>query len=186
MRIIVFGTLAFLAWSIFGNYWYVCKIKGLDCGEDRQQAVVVEPTKSTDLTPTPSDTIVPSEVEGKTMDIVPEVEAFETVYVRFAQGSDSIVNATEILPVIDKLKEAINGQESPKILLVGHTDDQGEADFNYLLGLQRAQSLKKLLISEKVEPDVLHVASRGEKDPLVSNTSEANREKNRRVEILIF
>ena len=184
MRIIFFGTLAFIAWSIFGNYWYVCKIRGL-CNEDNPQIAVVSPPEPSTLKPDSSN-LVSNGVEGKTMDTIPNIEAFETVYVRFAQGSDSIINSTEILPVIDKLKETIQGQEAAKILLVGHTDDQGEADFNYLLGLQRAQSLKKLLISEKIDPDVLHVASRGEKDPLVTNSSEANREKNRRVEILIF
>ncbi|MEM9722152.1 MAG: OmpA family protein [Bacteroidota bacterium] len=185
MRIIFFGTLAFVLWSIFGNYWYVCKIRGL-CDEADRQMAFIDPVESTDSTPSDSSVLFRSGVEGKTMDTIPEVEAFETVYVRFALGSDSIINTAELLPAIAKLKQQIEIEEAATILLVGHTDDQGEADFNYLLGLQRAQSFKRLLIAEKIEPDLLHVASRGEKDPLVANTTEVNREKNRRVEILIF
>ncbi len=186
MRSILLGTLAFIAWSVFGNYWYVCKIKGL-CNE---APTVVE----NDQVNESSDTVISNfnasieetEISGKIMDTLPNANVFETVYINFFSGSDSITNGRELKPVVDQLKEIVIPAEDSKILLVGHTDDQGEADFNYLLGLQRAQSFKKLLVNQGFDQETIHVASRGEKDPLVENLSEANRRKNRRVEILIF
>ena len=186
MRSIVFGTLAFIAWSVFGNYWYVCKIKGL-CDE---APTLVENTyvneSSETITSTFDSSIGEQEISGKIMDTLPNANVFETVYINFFSGSDSITNVRELKPVIDQLKQIVIPEEDSKILLVGHTDDQGEADFNYLLGLQRAQSFKKLLVNQGFDQETIHVASRGEKDPLVENLSEVNRRKNRRVEILIF
>ena len=186
MRVIVIGTLSFIAWSVFSNYWYVCKIRGL-CDEATYQTV-------TSLQDSPADSQIASNSEvdgslqmgGKTTDTIPEVNVFETVYINFFSGSDSIKNVVELTPIIDQLKLATQAKEGAQVLLVGHTDDRGEADFNYLLGLQRAQSLKKLLINQGMDQEIIHVASRGEKDPLVENISEVDRKKNRRVEILIY
>ena len=186
MRVIVIGTLSFIAWSIFSNYWYVCKIKGL-CDEGPKQTVTSLQNSSTEYpTSTNSEEEEVLEMGGKTTDSIPDANVFETVYINFFSGSDSIKNVVELKPIIDQLKLATQATENAQVLLVGHTDDRGEADFNYLLGLQRAQSLKKLLISQGMNQEIIRVASRGEKDPLVENISEVDRKKNRRVEILIY
>ncbi len=67
--------------------------------------------------------------------------------------------------------------------LRGHTDSVGTVEYNYLLGENRALSVKDYLISIGVEPRRLKVQSFGKEVPIASNETAYGRAKNRRVEI---
>jgi outer membrane protein OmpA-like peptidoglycan-associated protein len=72
-----------------------------------------------------------------------------------------------------------------KITITGHTDYIGSAEYNYNLGLQRAERVKQLLIKRGIASDRIVVLSKGEEQPVAGNGSAAGRAKNRRVEINI-
>ncbi len=67
------------------------------------------------------------------------------------------------------------------ITLEGHACNQGSKDGNYQLGLERAEMAKAYLICQGIDPLRIKVVSKGDLEPLVPNTSEANRRINRRV-----
>ena len=67
--------------------------------------------------------------------------------------------------------------------LRGHTDSIGTIEYNFLLGENRALSVKDYLISIGVEPSRLKVKSFGKEVPIASNETAYGRAKNRRVEI---
>jgi chemotaxis protein MotB len=77
-----------------------------------------------------------------------------------------------------------------KIIIEGHTDDQilagSNIESNWELASLRATSVVRYLIKyHDIEPSRLAAISYADQKPLVANTSDENRAKNRRIEILI-
>jgi outer membrane protein OmpA-like peptidoglycan-associated protein len=72
-----------------------------------------------------------------------------------------------------------------QILCIGHTCDKGNDKTNFATGQNRAQEIKDYLIQQGISPERIKTKNMGDTEPLVPNTNEANRRKNRRVEIKI-
>lgn len=75
--------------------------------------------------------------------------------------------------------------DDTNILIEGHTDDSGAEDYNMELSKKRAQAVSEFLISEGVSSSRLTTKWYGESQPRYPN-DEANRAKNRRVELAIY
>ena len=73
-----------------------------------------------------------------------------------------------------------------RLLVIGHTDSQGEAMDNNKLGLHRAAEVKEILLSYGMEEKSVLAESEGENKPLVTNSTPQGRLQNRRVEIIII
>ncbi|MCV9388535.1 OmpA family protein [Reichenbachiella ulvae] len=67
-----------------------------------------------------------------------------------------------------------------------HTDDVGSSAYNKLLSEKRAQSVVSYLIESDIPTDRFVPVGYGEEVPLVPNTSDENRAKNRRVVLKIL
>jgi outer membrane protein OmpA-like peptidoglycan-associated protein len=72
------------------------------------------------------------------------------------------------------------------ILVEGHTDDTGSDEFNMKLSQQRAESVVKFFEAAGIPRSRMMEKWYGETQPKYPNDSEANREKNRRVELAIY
>ena len=72
------------------------------------------------------------------------------------------------------------------ILVEGHTDDTGSDEYNMKLSQQRAEAVVKYFESVGISRSRMQEKWYGESQPKYPNDSEANREKNRRVELAIF
>jgi outer membrane protein OmpA-like peptidoglycan-associated protein len=72
------------------------------------------------------------------------------------------------------------------ILVEGHTDDTGSDEFNMKLSQQRAEAVVKFFEAAGVPRSRMTEKWYGETQPKYANDSEANREKNRRVELAIY
>lgn len=101
----------------------------------------------------------------------------------FGYNSDNI-NGT-YLPVIDQLAAAMVAAESWKVQVTGHTDDTGPSDGNQRLSEGRAQSAANRLINQGVSSDRITVLGLGEDQPIETNSTEAGRLANRRVEFVV-
>ena len=89
----------------------------------------------------------------------------------------------------DKIKQLSRIlKDNPYIHLrfVGHTCNIGTYAINLLLGLKRAVSVKQKFIEQGVPMAQLVSESKSFSEPLVPNTSNENRAKNRRVEIKVY
>jgi outer membrane protein OmpA-like peptidoglycan-associated protein len=73
-----------------------------------------------------------------------------------------------------------------KLRIVGHTCDRGTHEANERFGLQRAESAKNYLIAKGISANRLETSSKAELEPVMPNTTEDNRRKNRRVQIIIL
>ena len=96
----------------------------------------------------------------------------------------------ESLPVLDKLASILKGSEF-KMLIEGHTDDVpvtgGEFDSNWELASARATQVVRYLTKVRQVPaNRLAAVAYADQRPLVPNSSEENRARNRRIEILLI
>lgn len=67
------------------------------------------------------------------------------------------------------------------MLLVGHADNRGDENYNLALGGQRADNVKRIIVSEGMLADKTETSSRGEMDS--TGTDEATWAKDRRVDV---
>jgi len=81
---------------------------------------------------------------------------------------------------IPKIK---NMTSNGKIIVEGNCDEFGTDEYNHALGLKRARSVKKLLISAGVDENKIDTVSYGESNPVCTIDEPACHAKNRRAEI---
>lgn len=87
---------------------------------------------------------------------------------------------------IEQVATYANGQYGGREIMVeGHTDSRGSADFNLQLSQDRADSVKAALVAAGVDAQRITALGLGEDFPIDSNESEVGRSRNRRVEIVI-
>ncbi len=89
---------------------------------------------------------------------------------------------------LDSIAGTIKIVEKATILIEGHTDNDGEEEYNMELSRNRCNSvhmkLKELLAS--AGEFQFEVRAYGESQPKVENSSDENKQVNRRVEIMVF
>nr|WP_252831800.1 OmpA family protein [Brachyspira pilosicoli] len=71
-----------------------------------------------------------------------------------------------------------------EIIVEGHTDNTGEANYNQALSEKRAKTVADYILP-KLEHDKLSYRGFGDKEPIASNDNPDGRQKNRRVDIII-
>jgi OOP family OmpA-OmpF porin len=81
----------------------------------------------------------------------------------------------------------VNRTDIIRIRCEGHADDQGQAEANERLGLERAQGVVDFGVGELGLPrELFEVVSFGDTQPDTSNTTASDRLQNRRVEFSIL
>lgn len=88
-------------------------------------------------------------------------------------------------PTLEKLASVLAKYDRSVATVFGHTDNVGSERLNQELSVRRAEAVSQALSARGVPAGRLSAAGRGEREPRVDNTTEANRQLNRRVEILV-
>ena len=100
---------------------------------------------------------------------------------------DSDVITKESFSLLDEIALIVN--EHPEFTMIeiqGHTDDQGDGEYNQALSSRRAKSVKRYLVEQgSVESNRLVSLGFGENQPLQPNDSDQARETNRRVDFVV-
>jgi outer membrane protein OmpA-like peptidoglycan-associated protein len=84
-----------------------------------------------------------------------------------------------------RIGQALAGASDRKILVEGHTDSTGSAEFNVKLSELRAESVKTILVENAVSPDRIETHGYASTKPVASNDTSAGRSQNRRVEVVV-
>jgi outer membrane protein OmpA-like peptidoglycan-associated protein len=119
------------------------------------------------------------------------VEKLPNDVVRITMTSQTAfdTNSTTIKPgfnsTMDKLADVVVRYDKTTLTIVGHTDNTGTDKYNRDLSQRRALSVAQYFESQKVNPLRLATAGKGESQPVASNSAEAGRQANRRVEIYV-
>lgn len=102
--------------------------------------------------------------------------------IKFAKGSDALF--TSSYPQLNRLAAQLAKRRTMHILIVGHTDNVGSVRSNKALSKKRAESVKRYLVDKrKIKEGRITVDGMGEDVPLSANDTEANKAKNRRIEV---
>jgi outer membrane protein OmpA-like peptidoglycan-associated protein len=72
-----------------------------------------------------------------------------------------------------------------RVEVEGHTDNVGTESYNQRLSESRASSVREYLVRQGIGPNTVATAGFGESHPVVSNTTAAGRQQNRRVELVV-
>jgi peptidoglycan-associated lipoprotein len=67
-----------------------------------------------------------------------------------------------------------------RVIIEGHCDERGTAEYNIALGQRRAQSIKTFLVNAGIDPSRLRTVSYGEERPLDPGKTEEAYARNRR------
>ncbi len=137
------------------------------------EVVVFPAVKGLPVEPLPK----PGHVPGLTITGVVENVTFET-------GSANLTDSAEVALV--RVEQELKANPTVRIAVMAHTDDQGDAEDNKLLSVQRAEAVVARLVSRGVEQSRLKAEGYGELLPLVQNVTAADRTRNRRVEIRVL
>lgn len=101
-----------------------------------------------------------------------------------------VQSKTELLPdaqpALEQLLQFMQSQPTAEIELSGHTDNQGDFDQNLVLSKQRVDVIKAYLVSNGIAANRITTRGYGPTRPIASNNSEATRQLNRRVEMIVL
>lgn len=113
----------------------------------------------------------------------------EGIAVTFASSSLFDFDSEQILAAtatnMRNLAASLGKFPNTDILIVGHTDATGTADYNQGLSQRRATAVANYLIAQGVSSARLRTAGRGEMESIATNDTELGRQTNRRVEVAI-
>jgi outer membrane protein OmpA-like peptidoglycan-associated protein len=88
-------------------------------------------------------------------------------------------------PSLHKLADVLVKYNRTVVHVVGHTDATGPDDYNLRLSERRAESVAAVLQARGVSADRIRTEGRGEREPRATNSTEAGRQLNRRVELFV-
>ena len=99
------------------------------------------------------------------------------------------VNSSVVKPasrgVLAELAAIIKNYPEDVILVAGHTDSDGAADYNLDLSEMRAQAVGDILVGNGIPGGTVTIRGFGETQPIASNETADGKAANRRVELTI-
>ena len=87
----------------------------------------------------------------------------------------------ELESIVEKLKTFQNAS----ILIEGHTDNQGDTEYNDKLSLERALAIKDIIVKMGLDSSYIKTFGHGDRYPIASNETDEGKTQNRRVEVTI-
>lgn len=193
----------FAAWSGLCSWWYVCGIKKACGQQDVGGPVITTPAIEPETMPSATNeqatnsagnggqsSNLPPAASGNTaidergIDKVQLTDLADRVVINFPYGSSRKVEDAAMDDYLSRLAVYLKNSGAT-VTITGHTDFVGEAKANITMGLQRANSIRDILIKKGVNQSQIKCKSFGENKPVATNDSALGRYKNRRVEIQI-
>ena len=113
----------------------------------------------------------------------------ETLLVRFESDIlfevDSAALSSSATSSLSEFSNTITEFDKTAVVIQGHTDSTGSDSYNQALSERRADSVFNFLARQGVDPARMRAVGYGESTPIASNETEAGRQQNRRVTVLL-
>ena len=103
--------------------------------------------------------------------------------VSFDTGSANV--KSNFAPVLDQFARSLQANPGSTVRIIGFTDSTGSDAINNPLSVDRAASTRDYLAMRGVDSRRIAIDGRGSSDPIASNSTDAGRARNRRVEIYV-
>jgi outer membrane protein OmpA-like peptidoglycan-associated protein len=102
-------------------------------------------------------------------------------------SSSKAIIEPEFFSLLTKVERSIREFSDSYILIEGHTDSRGNPAKNKMLSEKRAMSVKKYLKANmELSSEQIDHYGLGDKKPIAPNNTKYGREKNRRIEVIIY
>ena len=86
---------------------------------------------------------------------------------------------------LERLARYLTSHPQTRILVEGNTDSRGSDEYNQSLSERRAKAVADALIARGVASDSVRAIGRGKGYPVATNDTQAGRQQNRRVDIVL-
>ena len=103
--------------------------------------------------------------------------------ISFATGRADI--QPNLRPILDQFAQGLGQEPNLEVTIIGHTDSTGNDAINNPLSVARANSVRDYLSTRGVDTRRIRTDGRGAREPIDSNSTDAGRAHNRRVEIFL-
>ncbi|MDO4423223.1 MAG: OmpA family protein [Pseudomonadota bacterium] len=100
--------------------------------------------------------------------------------------TDSADINSSFYSVLNSVAKVLNKYSNSTVMVSGHTDSTGSAEYNLDLSRERANSVASYLQGQGVKSSRFEVLGLGSSNPIASNDTANGRAQNRRVEIKII
>ncbi|GHB77564.1 OmpA family protein [Persicitalea jodogahamensis] len=110
---------------------------------------------------------------------------FKPMDLYFPTASASYIKTDANRKFVEEAQKYLAANQGKKLLLTGHTDNDGDDDTNMKLSKQRAEAVKRQLIRLGISAQQLVTDGKGENQPKESNDTPEGRRANRRVDIVV-
>ena len=87
---------------------------------------------------------------------------------------------------LNDIVEVLKMKPTMIIEIAGHTDDVGEDEANMTLSQNRAESVRKYIVSKGIVANRITAKGYGETQPIADNNTSQGKQKNRRTEVRII
>jgi outer membrane protein OmpA-like peptidoglycan-associated protein len=118
---------------------------------------------------------------GAVLAALPPAPVHFTLYFRFE--SNELTDESRAL--VPEILDIVKRRAVPEVMVVGHTDTMGGPRANIELGLNRATTVRNLLVQTGLDASTVEVVSHGESNLLIHTPDETPEPRNRRVEISV-
>jgi peptidoglycan-associated lipoprotein len=154
-------------------------------------APAAEPPRTTPTAPPPPPTPpretpprVPTEDEifaGKTLEQLNNEKPLADVY--FELDSAQLGDAAR--PILQKDADWMKRWTSTKVMVEGHADSRGTAEYNLALAERRAAAVRDYMVSLGIGADRIQIVSKGKESPVCTEENESCWSLNRRGHFVI-
>jgi outer membrane protein OmpA-like peptidoglycan-associated protein len=129
-----------------------------------------------------SDNVIASTF-GEVIAIEPTHPEKYILYFKF----DSTALAPQSENILPTIIESLKNRRplETEIVVSGHSDRVGNKEYNIILSLKRAKSVKNKLSSMGARDFIIDVTSHGEGNPLIKTADNVSEPRNRRVEVIV-
>lgn len=157
-------------------------------------AEIVEDVKIEEVVPVEIvETVIIEEVipvEEKVIVVAPKKQSLDIakeiaseLKINFKKNSEIPIIFTDVR--MKEIAQLLIDNTELNVHIVGHTSSEGSEEVNIKLGTKRAESVKNVLMNYGVSEKQIRTETRYYLDPIAPNTTEENREKNRRAELFV-
>jgi outer membrane protein OmpA-like peptidoglycan-associated protein len=129
------------------------------------------------------DLILEEDIELTDFTVLEKGKTITINNIHFESGKSVLMSRSN--RELNRLADVLIQNPTMKIKIQGHTDSVGDHQDNQQLSMNRATAVMNYLIENSVNSKQLSAIGFGDSKPIMSNSNEEGRKKNRRVEFLI-